>query len=174
MKRIASKDHNSYLNSYYFMGALIFEIIIEILVQDATKAMISFILVFVYLRLILGSWLLASVGMIEIFMSIPIAWFFFSVVLQIKYFSTLNVICIFIVAAIGADDIFVFMDAYKQSAHKGKDVLESLEARMSWVYRRSGNAMVSLNLLKAPTLKNLHFHSTLIDFVNSVEQLFLC
>ena len=48
---------------------------------------------------------------------------------------------IFIVAAIGADDIFIFMDAYKQSAHRFPENLVSLETRMSWVYRRTGFAM---------------------------------
>ena len=141
LEKISDKNNNPFVNSYYFMGALIFDVIIEILIQDATKAFMSFMLVFVYLRIMVGSWFLASIGMLEIFLSLPIAWFFFSNVIQVKYFSTLNVLCIFIVAAIGADDIFVFMDAYKQSAHKGKDILESLETRMSWVFRRSGNAM---------------------------------
>lgn len=90
----------------------------------------------------IGSWFLAAVGMFEIFMSLPLAWFTFSHILQIKYFSPLNILCIFIVIAIGADDIFVFMDAYKQSATKGKEVVSSLETRMSWVFRRSGWAML--------------------------------
>lgn len=74
-------------------------------------------------------------------MSLPVAWYIFSYVLNIKYFSTLNVLCIFIVTAIGADDIFVFMDAYNQSAHKTCDILQSLELRMTWVYCRAGKAM---------------------------------
>jgi hypothetical protein len=37
--------------------------------------------------------------------SIPVGWFIFTVVFQIKYFSTLNSLALFIVAAIGADDI---------------------------------------------------------------------
>merc|ERR1719223_1110098 len=80
--------------------------------------------------------------MFEIFMSLPLAWLSFSYIFQIKYFSALNVLCIFIVMAIGADDIFVFMDSYKQSANRSTDMLESLETRMSWVYRRSGSAML--------------------------------
>ena len=68
-------------------------------------------------------------------------WVFYSYILQIKYFSTLNVLCIFIVMAIGADDIFVFMNAYQLSAHTGEEVLESLETRITWVYRRSGHVM---------------------------------
>lgn len=124
------------------MGALIWDVILKILLTDGLKAFGSFVAVFFYLRIMLGSWFLTAVGMFEIFMSLPLSWVFFSYVFQIKYFSTLNTLCIFIVMAIGADDIFVFMDAYKQSAGQGPEVLESLESRMSWVYRRSGSAML--------------------------------
>jgi predicted RND superfamily exporter protein len=48
---------------------------------------------------------------------------------------------IFIVCAIGADDIFVFMDAYKQSAYKGPAVNANIATRLSWVWRKSGLAM---------------------------------
>ena len=124
------------------MGQLIFDLILVILTADGLKAVGSFVAVFLYLRYMLGSWFLTAVGMFEIFMSLPLAWFSFSYIFQIKYFSFLNVLCIFIVIAIGADDIFVFMDAYKQSASKGDEVLSSLETRMSWVFRRSGSAML--------------------------------
>merc|ERR1712045_184511 len=79
--------------------------------------------------------------MLEIVLTIPVSWFILDNVFQIEMFPFLNSLCIFIVAAIGADDIFVFMDAYKQSAFMG-DVLESLETRMSYVYRRTGTAML--------------------------------
>ena len=74
-------------------------------------------------------------------MSIPVALFFFTVVCQIKNFAFLNALTIFIVAAIGADDIFIFMDAYKQSKYREPEKLVSLEKRMTWVYRRTGQAM---------------------------------
>jgi predicted RND superfamily exporter protein len=123
------------------MGALIFDLILQILLFDFVKAVASFVAVFFYLRYMLGSWFLTAVGMFEIVMSLPLAWITFSYIFQIKYFSALNSLCLFIVMAIGADDIFVFMDAYKRSASKGPEVLSSLETRMSWVYRRSGSAM---------------------------------
>ena len=115
--------------------------IIDILISDALLAILSFVLVFLYLAYMIGSWFLAFVGILEIFLSLPLAWMFYSTVFGIKYFSTLNALSLFIVAAIGADDIFVFMDAYKQSANIDKHILVSLESRMSWVYRRSGKAM---------------------------------
>eukprot|EP00586_Coscinodiscus_wailesii_P002494 CAMPEP_0172484404 /NCGR_PEP_ID=MMETSP1066-20121228/11874_1 /TAXON_ID=671091 /ORGANISM="Coscinodiscus wailesii, Strain CCMP2513" /LENGTH=1021 /DNA_ID=CAMNT_0013248915 /DNA_START=151 /DNA_END=3212 /DNA_ORIENTATION=- len=142
LKKVSSPDHSSLLNSYYFMGALFFDVILDILTQDCMKAIMSFVLIFTYLRITVGSWFLALVGLLEIFLSVPTAWFLSSVVLRIKYFPFLNSLSLFIVAAIGADDIFVFMDAYKQSAHRGDQVNSSFESRMDWVYRRSGKAML--------------------------------
>jgi len=142
MNKIIKKDNNDEVQSYFFMGALIFDIILGILTADGLKAIASFVAVFFYLRVMIGSWFLAAVGMFEMFMSLPLAWLSFSYIFQIKYFDSLNVLCIFIVLAIGADDIFVFMDAYKQSANKGEEVVSSLETRLSWVYRRSGWAML--------------------------------
>lgn len=128
------------LNSYYFMTAIIGDVILQIVTQDGLLALFSFAFVFCWIRLNTGSWFLAFVGFFEIFFSIPVAWFLFTVVFQIKYFSTLNTLALFIVAAIGADDIFIFMDAYKQSQYH-LDILTDLETRMSWVYRRTGTAM---------------------------------
>mmetsp|Transcript_16638 Transcript_16638/g.31514 ORF Transcript_16638/g.31514 Transcript_16638/m.31514 type:complete len:1040 (+) Transcript_16638:98-3217(+) len=138
----SSKNYSDKVQSYYFMGSLIWDLILQILLLDGLKALASFTAVFFYLRYMLGSWFLSAVGMFEIVMSLPLAWITFSYIFQIKYFSALNTLCIFIVMAIGADDIFVFMDAYKQSASKGPEVLSSLETRMSWVFRRSGSAML--------------------------------
>ena len=65
---------------------------------------------------------------------------------QVKYFAGINMMCIFIVCAIGADDIFVFMDAYVQSQYKGPVVNRDMETRFSWVYRKSGLAMMITSL----------------------------
>jgi len=144
MNKISSVDHNPEVNSYFFMGTLILEVLFDIAKRDGLLAFFSFLFVCVYIRISLGSWFLAAVGLFEIGVSIPISWFIFSVCLRIEYFSFLNSLALFIVAAIGADDIFIFMDAYKQSATPSPEdayILESLESRMSWVYRRTGSAM---------------------------------
>jgi len=144
MKKIATEDHSPDLNSYFFMGSLILEVIFDIAKRDALLALFSFLFVCIYIRISLGSWFLATVGLLEIGLSIPVSWFLFTVCFRIKYFSTLNTLALFIVAAIGADDIFIFMDAYRQSATPSPEdayILESLESRMSYVYRRTGSAM---------------------------------
>jgi predicted RND superfamily exporter protein len=141
MDKQADESTHSKVNSYYFMIVLIGDVIINIVAQDGLLALFSLAFVFFWLRINTGSWFLAGVGIFEIFISIPCAWFIFTVVFQIKYFATLNALAIFIVAAIGADDIFIFMDAYKQSKYRNHDNLCDMETRMSWVYRRTGTAM---------------------------------
>eukprot|EP00980_Cylindrotheca_fusiformis_P001336 scaffold338_cov116-Cylindrotheca_fusiformis.AAC.1 len=141
MDEQADEGTHSTINSYYFMAAVIFDVILKIVIRDALLALFSLAFVFIWLRINTGSWFLATVGFFEIGFSIPVAWFLFSVVFRIKYFATLNALAIFIVAAIGADDIFIFMDAYKQSKLKDPHNLVDLETRMSWVYRRTGTAM---------------------------------
>lgn len=142
MNEISTLDHSPNVNSFYFMGILILEVLLDIVTRDALFALASFMFVFIYLRIMVGSWFLAIVGMTEILLSVPVSWFIYNTVFQIKYFAFLNTLSLYIVAAIGADDIFIFMDAYKQSAHTDDPrILESLESRMSWVYRRTGTAM---------------------------------
>jgi len=141
MNEIADPGNSDSLNSYYFGGFLIFDAFLKIVQLDALLALISLTFVFIWLRINTGSFFLAGVGIFEIFCSIPLAWFFYRAVFRIKYFGGLNTLTIFIVAAIGADDIFIFMDAYKQSKFRDPNNLQSMETRMSWVYRRTGTAM---------------------------------
>jgi len=140
MDKQSEKKTHSKLNSYYFMTAIIGDVILGIVTQDALLALFSLAFVFFWLFVNTRSWFLAFVGLFEIFFSIPISWFIFTVCFQIKYFATLNSLALFVVAAIGADDIFIFMDAYKQSKYH-LDVLTDMETRMSWIYRRTGTAM---------------------------------
>jgi len=128
------------------MAALIFDIIIQILLNDGMLANISISLVFNYIWFTTGSYFLALVGMLEILLSLPMAWFFLRSILQVKFFGPLNFCTIFIVCAVGADDIFVFMDAYVQSQFKGAVVNRDMETRFSWVYRKSGLAMAITSL----------------------------
>ena len=72
------------------MAALIFDIIIQILLNDGMLANISISLVFNYIWFTTGSYFLALVGMLEILLSLPMAWFFLRSILQVKFFGPLN------------------------------------------------------------------------------------
>merc|ERR1719487_25077 len=100
------------------------------------KVILSIVLVFLWLFFQTRSILIAAAGMTEIILSIPIAFFLYRVIFGFDYFDGLNAMTMFIVMAIGADDIFVFMDAYKQSSYK-PEVCTDLKTRMNWVYGRA-------------------------------------
>ena len=53
---------------------------------------------------------IAIVGIFEIVFSLPLAFMVYRLWFGFKFFGFLNALCLFVVMAIGADDIFVFMD----------------------------------------------------------------
>ena len=77
--------------------------------------------VIIYLRIHTGSYFLALMGIFQIFFSLPVSVFFYRLVFQIDYFSQLHILVLFLVLGVGADDIFVLVDAWKQSIDGLKD-----------------------------------------------------
>ena len=97
------------------MTAIIGDVILDIVTKDAMLAIFSFAFVFIWLRVNTLSWFLAFVGFFEIFFSIPVAWFIFTVIFQINYFATLNSPALFVVAAIEADNICEWLETARLS-----------------------------------------------------------
>lgn len=56
-------------------------------------------------------------------------------------FSFMQAMVIYIILGIGADNIFVFSDAWKQSRAQPQSISGSLEMRFHWSWTRSMNAM---------------------------------
>lgn len=110
--------------------------------QAIFLAIISLIFVFIYIWFNVGSIFLAITGVFEIVASLPLAWFFWRIIMQqmrldIFAFSLI----IFLILCIGADDIFVFMDTWKASATKPRHISGSLESRLQWTYAQASSAM---------------------------------
>ena len=80
-------------------------------------------------------------GMFEILISFPLACWVWLILLQQRGVTNLMFVAIFVILGIGADDIFVYVDAWKQSALKDKSISGSLEDRFEWAYRRAVVAM---------------------------------
>lgn len=129
----------------WFATPLVLAEFLNILLFDGLKVIISITAVFLWLWFQTKSFFIAGVGMTEILLSIPLAFFFYRTICGFMYFDGLNAMTIFIVVAIGADDIFVFMDAYKQSAYNYA-ACASLKTRMNWVYSRAATAMLVTSL----------------------------
>lgn len=74
------------------------------------------IFVFFYFILHLESIFLAINGMLIIIFSFPLTQVINEGICRVTFYSNLNTLVIFIVLGIAADDVFVFTDAWRQSA----------------------------------------------------------
>lgn len=152
------------LTLHFLMTELLFDVFVRVLLADVALIYMANIFIFLYLWIGTNSYLIAVVGVYQINLSVPLAWIIYRDILQIKYFSVMNLLMIFVVCAIGADDLFIFMDAYTLSEFEGPRVMKrkyrpgrrahgdftcktpraaflNFTTRMDWVYRRSGLAM---------------------------------
>ena len=95
-----------------------------------------------------GSAFIASFGLLQIFLNLGVAYGIYMGVLFLPFFPFLNLVSIFVVVGIGADDIFVFMDAWKQSAQVMGDNAP-LDERMSAVIHKACGSIFITSLTTA-------------------------
>ena len=127
---------------------LLEQIILDLLLFDALRAIAPLVLVFLIVWFQTRSIFLALVTIVECVLSCT-ASVMVLLAMGIQWLAVEQFLAIYIVLAIGADDVFVFVDAYKASFFMGPKVNESLTKRMSWVYRRAGMAMLITSLTTA-------------------------
>eukprot|EP01061_Rhynchopus_euleeides_P006360 TRINITY_DN153_c0_g1_i4.p1 TRINITY_DN153_c0_g1~~TRINITY_DN153_c0_g1_i4.p1 ORF type:complete len:1387 (+),score=607.30 TRINITY_DN153_c0_g1_i4:112-4161(+) len=126
----------------YMADGTLFDKFNEILIRDSLLAMIAFFFVYLYLQIHTGSFMLASLGMLQVIMPFPLAYFVYYSIFGIKNFYGLSTLTLFIVLAIGADDIFVFMDSWVQAGDKPRnDTCTYLKGRFTHAWKISATAM---------------------------------
>jgi len=98
-----------------------------------------------YMIIHTGSFFLSLISLLNIFMSIPVALVIYRYIFQVTYFSSLHLFVVIIIVGIGADDIFVFHDFWKNTftykALRDKPIL-----RLSLTFRRATNSMAVTTL----------------------------
>jgi hypothetical protein len=115
---------------------------VDIQFQAVFLSILSLIFVFFYIWFNVGSLFLAFTGTFEIIASLPLAWFFWRVILwQLRLDIFAFSLIIFLILCIGADDIFVFMDTWKASRSKPPHISGSIESRLQWTYGQAASAM---------------------------------
>ena len=123
-------------------------------------AIAAFSVVFVYVTVHVRSVILAFYGMVQTLLAFPIAYFLYRVIFQISFYNTLNNASIFIIFGVAADDLFIFSDAWKQTAKTN----DSLDKRMALTYRRASKAMFVTSFTTAAA-----FFSTGLSEVNPIS-----
>ena len=92
----------------------------------------SLLFIFLFMLFMTRSLFITGFGVFSILSSFFIANLIYRFVFQYKYFGIFHVLSIFIILGIGADNIFVFMDTWRATAHRK---YPSLEHRLSACYR---------------------------------------
>lgn len=112
----------------------------DIALRDLSFSIAAIVLVFIVIWIHTGSAYLSGTAMAQIFLSFPLAYAVYHFIFRQLYFAALQILAIFLLLGIGADDVFVFTDAWKQS-----EVVLGTDApiiqRMDWTYRRAVKAM---------------------------------
>eukprot|EP01029_Cantina_marsupialis_P020736 TRINITY_DN4883_c0_g2_i1.p1 TRINITY_DN4883_c0_g2~~TRINITY_DN4883_c0_g2_i1.p1 ORF type:complete len:896 (-),score=296.27 TRINITY_DN4883_c0_g2_i1:443-3130(-) len=108
--------------------------------EDMAFITLSIVFVMVYIGIHTKSLFLSLAGIGQIMFSFPIAFVIYRFVLGVDLFLSIEFLSVFIILAIGADDCFVFVDAWTQSSNLAKD--GSLQTRMAYTWKRASKAML--------------------------------
>ena len=91
------------------------------LLDDLCLAAISLGLIILLLLILTFSLWLTFMAVFTIVSSVAFAYFFYRVVFGIQYMGILNGVSLFVIIGIGVDDIFVFINTFRQAVDN-KDV----------------------------------------------------
>jgi len=89
---------------------------VRLVEADLFFSIFSIIFVFGWIRFHLGNTFMAIIGILQIVASIPLTLLVYRGIYQIPFFQQLHALTLFIILGVGADDIFVFVDGWKQGA----------------------------------------------------------
>ena len=128
------KDGVENMNFYYDNRALNQDAIQKQVLFDMMLAVASFVFIFLFMWFQTGSLWLTSWGIFSVISSFNITNLIYRVVFDYRYIGIFHVLSIFIILGIGSDDIFVFMDTWKQSR---KVPFRSVPQRLSTVYKKA-------------------------------------
>lgn len=114
----------------------------DLISADLSYALGSIMFVLCIMCIHSKSFFLGGLGMVQVLCSLPIALFLYRTVAGITFITQMHILSIYLVLGIGADDLFVFYDAWIQSefepGHNG-----DLVARMDYTFKRAAGAMLT-------------------------------
>ena len=114
--------------------------------KDAVLAIGSLLFIYCFIVYHTKSLWISSFGVMSIFTSFLAANMIYRIVLDFRYVGFFHIIAIFIILGIGADDLFIFLDVWKNTAY---NVYPSLAHRLSDAYKRAIVSMFVTSLTTA-------------------------
>ena len=131
---------------FYSSLTLLMDAITSLVFADMALVLGALIFIVLFLMLQTGSLWISLWAVFSIITGFFGANLVYRVILDMRYFGIFHVLAIFIMLCIGADDVFVFYDTWKMSAHYE---YPSLAHRLSDTYRKAAGAMMFTSLTTA-------------------------
>lgn len=124
-----------------YIGAVTNYEITQAVFGDLALIGVSIVIILVLIWFISRSFFVAAMGLLQIFSTYPTALVILVFIFQQTYVGILHVMAIFIILGIGADDIFVFVDAFRQASMEEELAGKDVEYRLQWAFSRAVAAM---------------------------------
>jgi len=110
------------------------------MIADLLMVPVSVIVIFLIIWCMVGSLFLAVVGMAQIFIAFLGGMGLWLGLFQQYYVDIFQISAIFLILCIGADDIFVWTDTWKESAHEPA-IAHDMVKRHAWTFHRAASGM---------------------------------
>jgi len=134
-------DYKTSNMNIYFYNQLWFDVKNqELVLADFGFIGLSILFVLFYMMVHTRSVVIPIIGMFQVVLAFPMAYTLYTYIFQISFFNMMSLLSIFVILGIAADDMFVYMDTWKQSLEH-EILLMSLEKRAIWTYRKAAHAM---------------------------------
>lgn len=153
---LPERKNNNNLTMYFDFTDITSFFAFRTLATDSAYAGAAIAVVVVMLCFHTRSVFLGVSGLLQILLSFPTSFFVYRFIFTINHFGTLQVLAIFLVLGIGTDDIFIFWDAFQQSAvifakNLASDLSETEQKelmvnRMVWSFKKAAGAMLVTSL----------------------------
>ena len=149
-----TKAETDTMDVEWFAWAMMSKEFSRILGEDFLAPIASIGVVITWILIHTGSVFVGGLGMLQILLSIPFSFAFYKFVLGIPFFSQMHILTIFLVLGVGADDVFVLNDAWKQSktaVHRAASdsKMDFLTNRMFYAYKRTASAVFNTSFTTA-------------------------
>lgn len=131
---------------YYRSQALWINDVTEQALADSLWVGGSIGFIFILILLLTGSLWISGLAIFSVFASFVTGNLIYNIIYGYQYLGFFHILALFIILGIGADDIFVFYNIWRNSA---TDEYPSLAHRLSDVYRRSAISMLFTSLTTA-------------------------
>ena len=134
------------VNFFFYNRAIFSEFLFQQVIRDLVWLGGSLLFIFFVMLFHTRSLFITCFAIISIFFSFFTANLIYRFVLDYRHIGLMHVLALFIILGIGADDVFVFYDLWRESHHYP---FPSLAHRMWFVYKRACFAMLWTSLTTA-------------------------